>query len=148
MSGMLVLLACIGLSLHQILIWERAGKLMEAIRKSRSDYGGRAQAKIIEVPERRLARSIAYYYPVFCYIVDEKAYGESSLLYSSREGEFRTGESCMVRYNEKKPQEFMPEEDESLWEMADSEKKNALFMVCILMALGTVAAAFPGAGFP
>ena len=25
----------------------------------------------------------------------------------------------MVRYNEKKPQEFMPEEDESLWEMAD-----------------------------
>ena len=54
----------------------------------------------------------------------------------------------MVRYNEKKPQEFMPEEDESLWEMADSEKKNALFMVCILMALGTVAAAFPGAGFP
>lgn len=148
MTGMLVLLACIGLSLHRLLIWERAGKLMEAVRKSRSDYRGRAPARIIEVQKRRLARSTVYYYPVFCYIVDEKAYGESSLIYSSREEDFRVGESCMIRYNEKKPQEFMPEEDEGLWEMAASERRDALFLICILMALGTVAAAFPGAVLP
>lgn len=86
---------------------ERASMLKTEIEKAGKSYAGRASAQVLSVEKKRVNRGKSYYYPEFLFVVENKAYGVSRLIYSNSPDTFRSGTWLTVRYRLENPSHFV-----------------------------------------
>lgn len=131
----LVIVLSISFSIILGLEAQRANQLKNELKKSRTSYTGRADAQVLSVEIKRVNRSKSYYYPEFSFVVDNKAYGVSQMIYSDSPNTFRSGTWLTVRYRLENPEDFMPENDEALWKMvSDTTQANTLLIILLVVA--------------
>lgn len=127
---------------------QKAERLLQEIKKARSQYRGIARARVCEVERRRVMRGMEYFYPTFTYEVDGISYLGGGSIYSTLKKDYETGKTFEIRYDEHDPQCFMLADDEKLYRTAGSEKQtncNFIIGIWVVYFLLVLAA---GLGFP
>lgn len=128
-----VIVLCISFSIILGLEAQRASQFKNEIEKSRTSYVGRADAQVLSVERKRVSRFKSYYYPEFLFVVDNKAYGVSQIIYSDSPNTFRSGTWLTVRYRLENPEDFIPEKDEALWKMASDAVQTDILLIILLV---------------